>query len=246
MKVAASSLLAFIALSVSAMVATADVVYLEAAFNDKTIGAPIGTGGPAVGEPVVVSTTITAIVTESPMLSPSLQIADNSETTAGSARFEFLESAEITTGTVVVAADLWFEEISEGSYYYLYVRERSGSSAKFASLVFEPDGLVYLGDAAGGHGSIGSYEAGSLYRIIINFDMDAETYDVYLDGSLVRDDQPHSVVGDYGVGAVLVGCREDADLDGTFNIDALTVTDTMQPTSTEEATWGRIKGGYHR
>jgi hypothetical protein len=198
------------------------MVHLQADFNDKTIDAPIGTGGASVGEPVEVSPSITAIVRAEPMATPSLEIQDNHDYSAGSARFEFLASAEITAGVFAISTDMWFHELSPGFDFFIYIREQGSSANKFGDLRFTPSGSVTLYDSNGYYGNIGTYEIGRVYPVKYEFDMDAGTYDVYLDGVLVVDDRAHGVV-DRGVGAVLFGCGHDSDYDGYFNVDNIFV-----------------------
>ena len=52
------------------------VYHVRANFNYKTIDAPIGTGGPEIGEPISVDTTISAIVRDNPLFTPALDITD--------------------------------------------------------------------------------------------------------------------------------------------------------------------------
>ena len=95
-----------IAVAASAPGTVSAQVLLDANFDDKTIDAPIGIGGAAVGEPVYVWN-VTAIVRDSPMSSPSLEIHDDDDFGTGSAKFNFLADAEISSGFVSIAADIW-------------------------------------------------------------------------------------------------------------------------------------------
>lgn len=220
--------------------ATADQVYLDATFDDKTVDAPIGTGGAAVGEPVNVDATVTATVRSGPFATPCLEIQDNDDFSAGTVRFEFLDSAEISSGLVVIITDLYFFELSQGWAFTLYVREQEHSASSFLTMNFSDNGSVSATDAGGAVGTIGSFLAGQTLPVLIAFDMDAGTYDIYLNGAQVVFNEPHGVTGN-GIGSVLLGCGSDADLLGKFAVDQVRVQDYLPPVAVEPATWGRIK-----
>ncbi|MHC4970477.1 MAG: hypothetical protein ACYTF4_17945, partial [Planctomycetota bacterium] len=97
-KFSSRSAVVLVAIMVSAGGRAGASTLLEADFDDKTIDAPIGTGGAAVGEPVSVSPNIIATVRAAPFATPSLEIVDNNDDPpsgfAGAARFEFIGSAE--------------------------------------------------------------------------------------------------------------------------------------------------------
>lgn len=225
---------------------SAEEVFLFADFNDKAINEPIGHGGAEFGEPTEVYTSlISAIVRSGPMGTPSLEIRDISDFGAGFAVFEFLGGTELTTGIVSVSADLWFHDLSGSNRFLLYVRENGSASERFGDLRFNPDGAVSLFDHQGYVGVIGSYVTEKRFRIIMEFDMEAGTYDVWLDGTLAINGREHGVT-ERGIGSVIIGCDHDEDLEGFFNVDALTVTDYFQEVPVGTQSWGRIKAGYLR
>ena len=236
--------LASLVLLSAAAAARGDTVHLAADFNNKTIDAPIGTGGPGVGEPAEVSSDITAIVRDGPMPSACLEIADNDDYMAGYVHFTFLEDAEPSTGRLVIAADLWFVALDPGYRFSLLVRQRESSFYDFAGLTFTPEGAVYCTDEGGALGQVGTYETGRLFRVILDYNLDAATYDLWLDGARVLQDEPHGVPAAVGIGSVLFGCSHDPDLDGLFYVDAITVSDTLHPTDADGESWGRIKASY--
>lgn len=234
-----SLLLGILTVVLAASLAGADTIYLQANFDDKPLDMAIGTGGSAVGEPVEVASSITAIVRAAPLATPSLELQDNHDFTTGTATFEFLGSAEITTGLVVISANLWFHELSPGYRFMLYVREQGGAASSFATIYFNSDGSVRSFDANGSNGIIGSYQISRPFPVRLVYDMDAGTYDVYLDDQLVLADRAHGVVGS-GVGSVLFGCLDDPDYDGRYSVDDILVTDYL-PSASAGATWGWMK-----
>jgi hypothetical protein len=229
------------ALAVTPSAVAAEIIYLEANFDDKPLDMPIGTGGAEAAEPVDVSHKVIATVRGTPMPTPCLEVQDNAEIGAGSASFEFLAGAEITTGVVAITCSFWFHEPGPGCNAFLSVREQGGLSGGeiFTDLIFVADGSVEHYDENSVSGVIGAFEAGSVCPVALVFDMEAGTYDVWLDGELVLDDEDHGVTA-RGIGRVGFGCTHDPDLEGSFSVDDVRVTDTF-PTPVTPATWGRLK-----
>lgn len=237
-------LVCILGLLVFSDMAAADQVYLHADFNDKTVDQPIGTGGATVGEPIEVDPYVTAIVREGPMGSPSLEIADISGEYAGATVFEFPGGAEISSGIVNISADLWFPALGPGNAFFVHVRQAQGASEEFASIRFLENGSVAIFDANDYIGTfVGAFETSRLIRLILDYDMDAGTYDLWLDGTRLVDDRAHGVVG-YGIGGIYLGADYDEDLEGYFNVDVVSVTDYFQAVATEEHSWGRMKAGF--
>jgi hypothetical protein len=220
-------------------------IYLQADFNDKTLDAPIGTGGPAVGEPVSLSAPSSAVVVRgAPMPTPSLQITDDSDCCAAGARFEFLDDAVITDGNLVIRADLWIRS-GDSRGYTIAVREQSFSAEDFLSLNFGPSGLVYCTDAGGlvGSGPVGSYQSDRVIPVRIAFDMEVGTYDVSVDGAQIVFDEPDGVAAGVGIGAVLFNYNNDAGVGDCFYVDNVFVANG-DPTPAEAVSWGAIKAVF--
>ncbi len=216
--------------SLGAGAARADIL-LEADFDNQLLDAPVGTGGAAVGEPVSFGAQITAIVRAAPFTTPSLEITDNSSGSAGSVGFELLGSAEVTSGVMSINAKLWFDSLDK---YFLYVREQGSSSDSFLSMTFGATGSISARDEDTSTGVvIGSYDTGRLFPISLVYDMDANTYDIYLDGSLALENEPHGVVGS-GVGTVYFGIGYDEDLTGRYYVDDISVCEGDYPTAVDE------------
>ncbi len=207
----------------------ADTVYLQADFDDKEIDVPIGTGGAAVGEPVNVGSQITAIVRSEPFPTPSLEIADNHESTAGTARFEFLGSEEVSSGMLYMAADLWF---AAHENFAIFIREQGSSACSFASIYFSDGGGVDVGDAGGHHGLVGLYEIGRIVPLMLVYDLDLGTYDFWFDGELLLADEPHDVTTCSGIGTFLFGCLHDPGFEGRMYVDNIHVADFPPPART--------------
>jgi len=203
-------------------------LFLQANFNNKTLNAPIGTGGFEVGEPMNVGSTVTAVVRETPHHTPSLEIQDNDDYSAGSARFEFFRDAEVIGGELYLLSHLWFDEIDS---YSVGIRENQGGAAeKFLQLSFTSSGSVLCSDEGGTVGNVGTYEVDRAYELLAVYNLDLGVYDLYWDGELVVDNEPHDVV-DAGIGAIYFGCLNDANYDGRFYVDNIFVWQVPTPTT---------------
>jgi len=236
-------LLAVIMLMPCTLLANSGMVFLEANFDDKPIDEPIGTGGPVFGEPVSVGWAIKAVVRDAPMTTPCLEIKDNDNYSAGAARFEFRESLEITHGLVIISATLRFETLGPGHSFFIYVREQGSSAQSFTNIRFQSTGDVRVDDENGSAGVIGTYPVGRSYPVSIAFDMDSGTYDIYLDGVLTLVNKAHGI-SSRGVGAALFGCSHDPDVEGTFYVDDIFVTNDHSTVETQSATWEKVKSLY--
>ena len=224
-------------------VAAAETVYLLADFNEKAIDQAIGTGGASAGEPVSIDDGVVATVRQEPMETPSLEIQD-AQPGKGFVRFELVGSTEVTSGMVYIAADLWFDSLVEGAECNILIREQGGEDTRFAELGFEDNGDIYLHygqDSSAG--VIGQTIIGRVLRVIFAFDMDAGTFGVWLDGTQVVSGLEHGIE-DRGVGSVAIGCGYDDDSEGSYNVDAIEVTDFLRIVPCETDTWGRIKARF--
>ena len=158
-------------------------VLFEANFDDKPIDQPIGTGGAAVGEPVEVSPNITAIVRDSPMATPSLEIADNSQVGAGGARFEPQDGSEVSSGWLRISLHAYLPNLE--SDMVIMIRESGSSAHSFADVDFAQDGQIWGSDAAGGTGALGPYLPNTLQAVELLFDLEGHTWDLYVNGTLL-------------------------------------------------------------
>jgi hypothetical protein len=222
-------------------IAPAEEIYLLANFDDKTIDAPVGVRGAELGEPVSVAPYVLATVRGTPTPTPCLQITDNDDWMAGSARFEFLGGAEVTTGRVVIRMQLWFPDM-EGRHFTLSVREHDGAAQTFTDLYFGAAGSVACRDKSGYVGIIGTYPTDQLVPVRIAFDMEAGTYDVSVNGTPMLLGRAHGVTA-AGIGSVLVGNDNDVSVGNCFYIDNLYVADG-DPTPAEPISWGAAKAQF--
>jgi len=221
--------------------ALADTIYLQATFDQEPVDMPIGTGGAAMGQPTYADGNVLATVRSEPMSSNCLELQDNSDYYAGIVRFELLESAEITSGLAAITFNLWPVALSPGYDFTVRIAEQGGSAWKFAHLFFAADGELRHSDENTEEQGIGDYTVGHTIPVALVFDLDTGTYDVWLGGVLLLDDEEHGIT-ERGVGRIVFTCIHDGDLVGNFYVDDILVTDTFTPTPVEPASWGRIKG----
>lgn len=193
---------------------------LNTTFEGQSLG-PIGTGGP--GQPVSVSSVITATVVEQtfPVLrgmNRALEIGHDASSSAGFAVFEFPGDAEPGDGNVVVEAAI-FQPF--GARFLLYVRENGGAAANWGSLTIADDGTLGWSDASTASASLGTYNDGETLDLALNFDLDARTVEIFVDGVLVRPASP-TYGGPLGIGSILLGI--DRSTIAPTHVDNLRVT----------------------
>lgn len=172
---------------------------LVAHFDDKTNGAPIGTGGAALGEPVHVPSNLSAIVTQISPGDQVLRLTRTSGTTSARARFELLDGMEVTEGVVRIRLTL-----SSLGPYSVLVRESGGATQSFLTLSLTSAGF-FANDAAGAIPTNPlSLQAGEPHRLELRFDMDAGTHQTTVNGQVLYTDRAHGITA-RGIGRVIVG-----------------------------------------
>jgi len=233
-----SRLLAAAALLALAAAPAAAETLLSADFTGLTPGQPLGSGGPAVGEPVSISNCV-ATVRDAPFPSTCLEIDDETAFGTGGATFEFLDDAEVTAGGVEISAKFWF---AEDNRYYFYVRENGGAASSFLTMYLQEGGAIVANDQVGSLGVVGQFTTGRVYELRLVFDQDARTYDLWWDGTRTVSDRAHGVA-DRGVGSVLMGIDHDSDLGGLLYVDDLLVQ-SGPVTAAEDGSWSGIKAAW--
>ena len=226
-----------------ALVATAgaETTIFSSDFSGLTVGEEIPLGGPGVGQPVAKDRAIDATIVEDGG-SPILRIQDATDFGTGTVRFEFLNDFEVTSGTVTIEVDLRVEDYASGDAVVLYVREHGFSAKTFLNLRFSTGGTVTVSDADGGSTSLPSYPEGETFTVVATFDMDAGTYGVAIGGNAVTD-LTHGIT-DRGVGAVMVGQGNDADLDGTVYVERVEVRIDQDIVKSHPSSWGALKTSF--
>jgi hypothetical protein len=220
----------------------AEQVYLHADFNDKTIDQSILHRGAAYGEPYEVDAEAGGFVRSAPMPTRSLEIADGSSSSSCSARFSFQGNAVIGSGVAVLTANLWFAESPGSVQYRAYVSDND-SGTILVSLIFDGTGVVAVEDMNDSFVEVGQWEIGRVYPIAFAVDMTGHTYDVWLDGQIVRDNAPIGVTTET-IDNFTFSASRDEDLTGLFYVDDIHVTDDPAAVPALSATWGGIRGMF--
>ena len=193
---------------------------LNTTFEGQPLG-PIGTGAP--GQPVSVDSVIAATVVEQTFpalrgVNRALEIDHDATSIAGFAVFEFPGDAELGDGNVVVEVAL-FQPI--GARFLLYIRENNGAAADWGSLSIAESGNLNWSDSVTASANLGTYNDGETLDLALNFDLDARTVEIIVDGVLVRPASP-TYGGPLGIGSILLGI--DRSTTGPTYVDNLRVT----------------------
>lgn len=196
------------------------VTVLDANFDDKPLGQPIGIGGGALGEPIQVTPGLaTEVVASAP--GRALALTSTNTSAAQTARFELLGSQEVDSGIVRISMQIRPETLTG---YQIAVREQGGATSNFLNVNLTATGQVRANWAADSTGVVlGSYTAGSVIELQLVFDMDAGHFTIHRDGAPVLVNQAHGVTNGRGVGRVNVGFGSSAANGGPLRLDRLHV-----------------------
>jgi hypothetical protein len=175
---------------------------LNAHFDDKTVGQPIGLGGAALGEPVALSAGISTEVVVADT-GRALSLAPINTAFAQRASFEFLDLQEITAGKVRILLEMRPTSVT---LHQVTVREQGGAASSFLNLNLGSNGDIRAAWAGNSSGVvIGTYQAADLVQFQIDFDMDLGTFSISVNGTEALSNQAHGVSTGRGIGRVNVG-----------------------------------------
>ena len=195
-------------------------VALNAGFEDKTAGLPIGLGGAALNEPFSKSASIAAIVTQA---APGVNILDVSSSNTASAqalRWQLLDNLEVRSGLLIMDFDML---MATRDRYRVGLRERTSSAQSFLNFSFQANGTMAVDDANGTVFLSGvTYDIGHVYQYRIVFDLGAGTYDIFRDGIPLIRERVHGITA-RGIGAILYGIDNGADISAHLQFDSLRV-----------------------
>ena len=192
-------------------------ILLNANFNNETLNQPIPLGGAAAGEPVSLDSPGMATVRQGAFSTQSLQIVDQVTTRSSPVRFEFLNSAEVTTGILHLSLNAYFGQLGN---YDFGLREQGSSSRDFFDFYTSDIGTLFVTTST--YLANFSYSALTPLHFDFVFDMDLRTVSGSVNGMVLATDVPMGIT-DRGIGALLAGQGFDADLNGKFDIDDLVV-----------------------
>jgi hypothetical protein len=191
---------------------------LDADFNDKTVGQPIGTGGAEAEEPVNITAGITTQIIDPSASNPKLRLQNSAGNTTRAMVWRFLDYLEVPEGTIALDMDI---EFSTEDDYEVTIRESGSITRNFASLRFTAGANLLLTDEAGIVSiPLTSYSDDQVYRLQFIFDMDNRTYTVIFDNTELVADRAHGIT-DRGVGSILFVFHDTADATAEIVIDDL-------------------------
>ena len=196
-------------------------VALEADFEDKAAGAPIGMGGAAVHEPISKSASMDAIVKQAGLAVRYLDISSSNTSGSPALRWQFLDNLEVRSGIYVLDFDM---QMSTRDIYRVSLRERTSSAQSFMNLQFVSDGTMSVSDADGTVFLLGvSYDAGRVYQYRIVHDLDAGIYSIFRDGIPLIRERAHGIT-ERGIGSILYSIGNGAQTSAHLMIDSLRVS----------------------
>lgn len=186
---------------------TSAVVVLDAHFEDKPLDQPIGTGGAAVGEPVFVAANLDAIVRAgSGTGARLLELSNPGGGSAASTRFEFLDQAEYSNGTLHFDLELVVEEAANHNGVQVYLREQGGSARAFLNVVIAPTGSVSINGSGIAPATFPGLAGPGIHRLELLADLDTRDIRVWLNEAQVGPAQGfRHDIEDRGIGRVIVG-----------------------------------------
>jgi len=114
-------------------------VALEADFEDKTPGLPIGTGGAIAHEPTVIGSDMDALVGQTSPGANYLDMASTNTAISQSARWQFLDNLEVRSGVCILDFDVL---MMTRDRYRVLLRERSSSAQSLMNLAFLTNGTM--------------------------------------------------------------------------------------------------------
>ena len=177
-------------------------VLLEADFDNKPAGLPIGTGDAELNEPFDLSG-LSATVIEDSASQNHLRVINESGTTgARRVKWGFLGDAEVASGTVRMEFDFTPSELD---FFSVLVREEGSSGSDFLSLNVLGNGFITASTAAGVMTLTNNgFSAGERLHFDLRFDLDAGTVTLARNDRILALDQPTGVSGS-GIGSLFIG-----------------------------------------
>lgn len=194
-------------------------VALDADFNNKTLDAPIGTGGAAVGEPAFIDAGVQAIVRSGPAGLKALELTDVASSLAHAVDFRFLNVSTFLKGVVTLQADLWFDQADS---YEIGVQTSQWHDPGFVTLTISPTGMATIVDGSGTAGSVPA-PVGRWLNLLIRIDQWSKTYDLWLDGVPYVQGRNHGLPLE-SIGSFYFAIGPDANLSGRMYVDNIHVT----------------------
>jgi hypothetical protein len=218
------------------IVATAEGdVYMTATFDDKAIDEPIGTGGPAVGEPSLLEN-LTAVVRATPFATPCLEISN----VTGIGRAKFVLPAAVSEGVVALVTDFWsYEESACENSLVLF----NAIGQVVFRLDLAPDRTFQVWDMDGYAVEDVPYATGRPLPVLAVIDLDARTYSLWVDEVQQVSDRPlFSQITDFQ--RVDLVANYSCPQGNRLSIDQIRILSWAPPVPVEEVSWGRLRAMF--
>lgn len=202
---------------------------LDAHFDDKPPGQPLGTGGAVLGEPTYISPALQAVVAEDAS-NPGNHLLDLSgQNLAGTAamHFDFLDNAEVNQGLVRASALITLPTAGFG-LATLYLREHGSNMHTFTTMTFFNSGIISVADNLGTMPILPmSIPFDQPMQVEIIHDLDQRSYDVLINGVALVQERAHGVEA-RGIGRIGFGLGRHSDsVHGQVLIDDVVVAQLL-------------------
>jgi hypothetical protein len=197
--------------------------FLNADFNDLTPGTSLGEGGAIVGEPIEFDLLDNEVIEDVPGENDLLISNATGLTSPMNVIWQFIDDEEVTSHLLTIGFKFTPTTLDK---YSFRIRENGGSNKDFLTVVYNESGTFSASDAAGNITlTDNSYTANSEQDISIQFNMEAGTSQMTIDGQLLFTGRIHGI-GDRGVGSLLTGY---VDFNNTtpFLLDEILVIQTI-------------------
>lgn len=193
-------------------------VALDADFDDHPVDQPVGTGGAAAGEPIYVAPTLSAIVREGSVAGRRLlELSNPGGGSSATTRFEFLDEAEYSSGTLHLDIELVVDEAANHNGVQVYLREQGGSTRSFLNLVLLPSGVLSVSGSGVGFPTFPGLVAPGPNRLELLADLDTRHIRVWLNDVQVGPAEGfRHDIEDRGIGRVIVGLAAHPTLRRTW------------------------------
>lgn len=210
-----------------------DRVILSVDFQNEPLDHPIGTAGPAFGQPV---SNDAGWIRQAPFDSRHLELLDDSGCCARYTRFEFADSEELATGTVQITARVYFPAPVHAQIIGL--REAGSSATTFmdfyTATFTNPAGNgwlnAYAGNTYSGSLTQPGYPVGRWVPVRVAYAPAMRQLRLDMDGALVWQRTDFDLQTSRGVGAVIMGSMDTGAATGSvMRVDDLRVVHCDSP-----------------
>ncbi len=175
---------------------------LNADFDDKSIGVQIGTGGPAVGEPVGLTGSLIAVVESGHFSTPALRLEQATTGMFRPANFELMNERSVASGELRISFRILTAPIDD--QMSVSIKAALPDNSAFNGLNVSYGKIVATNIAS--NPVVGNYMPGDEIFFEFRYAMESGTYDLYINRVLVLDDQPHNLgVNESGIARLSIG-----------------------------------------